>query len=105
MRLSIIIPYYNTKNYTKELLDALAPQMTEEVECIVVDDGSDEKFATEHKWVKIIHKKNGGPASARNRGIDESKGEYIVFIDSDDMVPDYYVKKILEEIDRTVMWW
>ena len=101
MKLSIIIPYFNTAEYTKELLDALAPQMYPKVECFVIDDGSTIPFTTDHKWVKVIHKKNGGAASARNMGINESSGDYITFIDSDDMVPEYYVEKVLGEIETT----
>ncbi len=101
MRLSIIIPYYNTEKYTPELLNVLAPQITSEVECIVVDDGSLVPFSTPHHWVRIFRKPNGGAASARNMGIDVSAGEYLTFIDSDDMVPNYYVSKILSKIDET----
>ena len=101
MKLSIIIPYYNTEKYTPELLNALAPQITSEVECIVVDDGSLVPFSTPHHWVRIFRKPNGGAASARNMGIDGSTGEYLTFIDSDDMVPNYYVSKILSKIDET----
>lgn len=101
MRLSIVIPYYNAEPYTSELLNVLAPQMQEDMECIVIDDGSNPKFTTDHEWVKVIRKKNGGAASARNKGLDIAKGEYICFIDSDDLVPEYYVEKILEEIERS----
>ena len=100
MKLSIIIPYYNTKQYTDELLDHLKPQINDDVEVILVDDGSKEPYKTKHKWCKVIHKKNGGCASARNVGIENSSGEYITFFDSDDLVPNYYVKKIFEKIDE-----
>lgn len=101
MRLSIIIPYYNAEPYTSELLDVLANQMTSNVECLVIDDGSTVPFTTSYEWVKIIRKDNGGPASARNKGIELTTGEYISFIDADDMVSDCYVEKIIQEIDRT----
>ena len=98
MKLSIIIPYYNTKVFTDEILDTLAPQIVKDVEVIVVDDGSPVPYKTEHKWCKVIRKKNGGACTARNLGIERSKGEYIAFIDSDDNVPPYYVAKILEKL-------
>ena len=96
MKLSIIIPYYNAKEYTDELLDVLAPQMTDETECLLVDDGSDKPFKTKYEWCKVFRKENGGCSTARNVGLDNATGEYIAFVDADDLVPDYYVKKILE---------
>lgn len=96
MKLSIVIPYYNAEPYTSELLDVLAPQIREDVEVILVDDGSTKPFKTSHKWCRVIRKKNGGVATARNRGIKEAKGTYISFIDADDLVAGNYVKSILK---------
>ena len=86
-KLSIIIPYYNGGEYTKALLDCLAPQVTKDVEVILVDDGSKEPFKTTEKWLKVIRKENGGVSSARNAGIDKATGEYITFVDHDDLLP------------------
>lgn len=96
MKLSIIIPYYNAKEYTDELLDVLAPQITDEVECLLIDDGSEKPFKTKYKWCKVFRKENGGCATARNVGLNNASGEYISFIDADDLVPDYFVRKLLE---------
>lgn len=96
MKLSIIIPYYNAKEYTDELLKVLAPQITDEVECLLVDDGSDKPFKTKYKWCKVFRKENGGCATARNVGLDNATGEYISFIDADDLVPNYFIRKLLE---------
>lgn len=96
--LSIVIPYYNLKKYLDELLDCLAPQITDDIEIIVVDDGSEETYKTNYKWVKIIRQKNSGVSSARNKGIDNAVGEYIAFIDSDDLVSDKYIPSILDKI-------
>ena len=101
MRLSIIIPYYNTLSYTNELLKVLDPQITDDVECVLIDDGSTVPFKSEYDWLTVIRKENGGPATARNAGINNSSGEYIAFIDSDDLVAEYYVKKILQKIAET----
>lgn len=98
-KLSIIIPYFNTKVYTDELLASLEHQLTPEVEVIVVDDGSPSPFSTIFKWCKVIRKDNGGPASARNLGIENSTGKYIVFIDSDDLVAPHYIKSIMRKIE------
>ena len=101
IELSIIIPYYNAEPYTSELLDVLAPQVavySDRVEVIVVDDGSRPEFNTKHDFVKIIRKENGGTASARNRGLEEAAGAYIQFIDADDLVPGYFIEKLLHKI-------
>ena len=74
--------------------------MAEGVEVIVVDDGSTKPITTDYPWCTVIRKKNGGSGSARNKGLSASKGEYIAFIDADDLVADYYIDKILEEIKR-----
>lgn len=101
IKLSIIIPYYNAEPYTGQLLDCLAPQMTDEVEVIVVDDGSKEAFKTSYEWARVIHKDNGGCASARNVGLEVAAGSYIQFIDADDLVPDYFIKKLLMKISES----
>ena len=98
IKLSIIIPYFNAEPYTSELLDALNAQMTEEVEVIIVDDGSSEPFKTDYSWATVIRKKNGGCATARNVGLNKASGEYVSFIDADDMVPISYVNTILQKI-------
>lgn len=98
MKLSIIIPYYNSKTYTDELLAVLDKQMTDDVEVIVVDDGSPKAYKTAYPWCKVIRKKNGGCATARNRGLKAATGEYIQFIDSDDLVPEYFIDELLKKI-------
>lgn len=101
IELSIIIPYYNAEPYTSELLDVLAPQIDERVEVIVVDDGSRIPFSSKYNWVQVIHKDNGGCASARNVGLEKAAGAYIQFIDADDLAPDYFVEKLLAKIYST----
>lgn len=97
IRLSIVIPAYNSEPYLSKLLDCLAPQITDEVEVIVIDDGSRQQVKTDHKWCKVIRQKNMGCSSARNKGIDKAKGQYISFIDSDDLVSKDFIVKILEK--------
>ena len=97
IRLSIIIPYYNAEPYTSELLKVLAPQITEEVEVILVDDGSKKPFRTDQPFVKVIRQQNRGCSHARNVGIDKAKGDYISFIDADDLVSRFFVSKVLEK--------
>ena len=96
MQLSIITPYYKTLEYTLKLSKVLEPQLTDDIEWIIIDDGCNEKKLDNLK-AKVIHlKENSGTASKpRNVGLDIAKGEYIAFIDSDDIVMNNYVKKIL----------
>ena len=98
MILSIIIPYYNAKVYTDELLHALSGQIVKDVEVVLVDDGSDEPYTTDYEWVRVIRQKNGGASAARNTGLDNAQGEYIAFIDADDMVSERYIERILDKI-------
>lgn len=98
MILSIIIPYYNAKVYTDELLNELSGQITKDVEVILVDDGSDEPYTTDLEWVKVIRQKNGGASKARNTGLDNAAGDYIAFIDADDMVSERYIERIMDKI-------
>ncbi|MBI5376217.1 MAG: glycosyltransferase [Candidatus Schekmanbacteria bacterium] len=87
MKISIIIPAYNAEKTIGECLKALLDQTygRESYEVIVVDDGSTDKTAgiAESLGAKVIRQKNAGPAAARNRGVDEAKGDIILFTDSD----------------------
>lgn len=103
MKLSIVIPCYNGEPYIFELLDCLAPQITNDVEVLLVDDGSDIPVKTSYKWVKVIRQENQGLSHSRNVGIESTKGEYISFIDADDLVSPTYVKDILDRIPFDIL--
>lgn len=107
MKLSIIIPFYNVHPYTDELLDCLLPQLTPDVEVIVVDDGSAIPYHTDYEWVKLIRQDNSGVSHARNVGLEASCGEYISFIDADDLVAPDYVQRIMSKMpfDHLEMSW
>lgn len=101
VKLSIIIPYYETFDYAERILKELILQKTDNVEIIVVDDGCNETRLDKYKEVNIIHlKQNGGVSKARNTGIENAKGQYIAFIDSDDMITMDYVSQLLNIIDE-----
>ena len=93
-KVSVIVPVYNTKQYLVRCLDALVGQTLEEIEIVIVNDGSTddspqilEEYAKKcPDKVRVLHKENGGQATARNLGIRECTGEYIGFADSDDYV-------------------
>ena len=98
MQLSIITPYYNRLKEINKLASVLEPQLTEEVEWIIIDDGCNEKMLDSLK-AKVIHleENSGGASIPRNKGLDIAQGKYIAFIDSDDLVKFDYVKKILDK--------
>ena len=89
MKLSIIIPAYNAEAYLPQCLDSILAQKHQGCEVIVVDDGSTDGTAAlleRYPDVKVVHQENQGMSTARNRGLDEARGEYILFVDSDDML-------------------
>lgn len=98
MKLSIIIPAHNNTVYLKPLLDKLMKQKTDEVEVIVVEDGSTEdmSFIDNYDVVSIHHKERKLPSGARNIGLDIAKGEYIAFLDSDDDIVDDFIETHLK---------
>lgn len=99
MRLSIIIPYFNTEIYTDELLAQLEKQGNKDTEIILVDDGSDTPYEPYQNFVKVFRQTNKGVSAARNLGLKKAKGDYIVFIDSDDLVTDDYIAQIFHAIE------
>ena len=93
--LSFIVPMYNVSKYIEDCLNSLVCQNIDKelYEIILVDDGSSDntveiakKYQEKYSNIKLIEKENGGVSSARNRGIEESSGEYIWFVDSDDFI-------------------
>lgn len=104
IKLSIIIPYYDTLEYIRNLLVMLKKQMTNEIQIIVVDDGCNEKELDRFGKgnITIIHlpQNSGGASKPRNIGLKYAIGKYITFIDSDDMISDTYISKILKAIEK-----
>lgn len=99
IKLSIIIPYYDTYNYTIKLLRELQIQVTDEVEVILVDDGCNETRFDQFKEFNIIHVDHVGASAAWNVGIRAATGKFIGFIDSDDMIMMNYIEELIHAID------
>ena len=98
MKLSVIIPVYNTEKYLEQCIESVINQKNKDLEIILVDDGSQDSssiicdnYASNYPFIHSIHIKNSGPATAKNVGYLQAKGEYISFIDSDDeLMPNMY---------------
>ncbi|MDE6273183.1 MAG: glycosyltransferase [Muribaculaceae bacterium] len=108
MRLSIIIPVYNTAQYLEECITSLFNQGLNEdaFEILMIDDGSKDnslevanQLASLHRNIRVFHQENHGQAVARNLGIDEAKGKYLMFVDSDDYLQPDKVSKLLNIVD------
>ena len=100
IKLSIIIPYYETYKFTLQLLKELRIQKTDEVEVILVDDGCNETRFDEFTEFTIIHNEHVGASAAWNIGIRQATGKYIGFIDSDDMIMMNYIETLIDAIDH-----
>ncbi|WP_286064950.1 glycosyltransferase family 2 protein [Faecalibaculum rodentium] len=107
MKISVIIPVYNSESTIERLLDCLHEQKFKEFETLLIDDGStDSSFRVCNEYSKslglggkkVIKKVNGGPGSARNCGLDHSGGDYICFIDADDIIFPSYLDELFSEI-------
>ena len=117
MILSFIIPVYNTEKYIGECLDSLLAQniSKQEYEIICVNDGSTDgslailrNYEAQHQNVRVVDQPNGGVCVARNNGLDAAKGEYIWFIDADDLLlsnclGDIYSSIITKKYDRIIV--
>lgn len=100
---SVIVPVYNVENYINKCIESIAGQTYKNLEICLVDDGSTDssgeycdKWAKNDSRIKVAHQKNLGVSAARNKGLEISNGEWIVFIDSDDYVESTYIETLLE---------
>ena len=91
--ISVIVPVYNTEKYLDRCIQSVLAQTYTDFELLLVDDGSTDssgaicdKYAEKDFRVRVFHKKNGGSSSARNMGLDNARGEWIAFVDSDDWI-------------------
>ncbi len=93
MNISVVIPVYNVQKYLNKCIDSVLAQDFDNFEIILVDDGSTDnsgnlcdEYAAKHSCISVIHQENKGLGGARNTGIDAAKGDYILFLDSDDTI-------------------
>ncbi len=103
-KVSVIIPTYNRESVVCDAIDSVLSQTLEDLEVIVIDDGSIDATksvidALDDPRVSYYFKSNGGPASARNLGLSKVTGEYIAFLDSDDLWPINYLEAMIEKLE------
>lgn len=98
-KISIILPVYNVEKYIRNCIESLIQQFPFDGEIILVDDGGKDscgdicdEYASQYDFISVIHKENGGLATARNAGLELAKGAYVAFIDPDDWVEKDYLK-------------
>lgn len=104
-KVSVIIPAYNAEKYLKECLNSVLNQTYKNVELIVINDGSTdrtkdilEEYTSIHCNMRVIHTENGGVSAARNIGLEHATGEYIMFLDSDDLLVSNAIEILLSDL-------
>lgn len=109
--ISIIIPIYNLEKYISKCLDSIVSQMSEEVEIILINDGSIDKseeicknYCQKYQQIKYFYQPNAGVSVARNNGLEKASGKYILFVDGDDWILDGTLQNVLKMIkqDHTI---
>ncbi|MBQ2890573.1 MAG: glycosyltransferase [Clostridia bacterium] len=105
MLISIIIPVYNAEDYIEECVKSVLSQTYKDIELLLINDGSTDKtgemldlFPEKDERVRVFHKENGGTHTARNLGLDNAKGEYVMFMDPDDWLSLDTVERLAEKI-------
>lgn len=106
---SVIIPVYNAERYLRQCLDSIISQTFTDWEMILVNDGSRDEslsicqeYAQKDNRICVIAKPNGGPSSARNRGLEVANGEYVYFMDADDWIEDSFLERFLNRNDNNL---
>ena len=104
---SIIIPVYNAKTHLEACVQSILDQSYKHFELLLINDGSSDgsselcdELSQKSEKIRVIHKENGGVSSARNAGLDVARGDYVVFVDSDDVISNNYLEAFIESSDK-----
>lgn len=107
--ITVIVPVYNVELYLRRCMNSILGQTYSDLEVILVDDGSKDdsgkicdEFATKDCRVRVIHQDNAGAGAARNNGISQAKGEYVVFVDADDYIESHYFELLSKHTEDVV---
>lgn len=100
---SVVVPVYNASKTIDRCVNSILDQTYRNLDIILVDDGSTDdsktrcdSFSFQDERIRVIHQENGGPSAARNTGIEKAKGDFIVFVDCDDYIPEKYIEDMIE---------
>ncbi len=107
--ISIIVPVYNTARYVHACIDSVLTQSFSNLELLLVDDGSTDgsgdicdECSGHDERIRVFHQENSGVSSARNKGLEEARGEWLFFLDSDDLLPDRALEVLMAQADSTI---
>ncbi|MFL5844410.1 MAG: CDP-glycerol glycerophosphotransferase family protein [Solirubrobacteraceae bacterium] len=107
-RISVVVPVYNVEEYLRECLDSVAAQSFKDLEIVMVDDGSTdgsvaicEEYAARDERFTLVRQPNGGLGNARNTGARHATGEFLNFLDSDDVLPKHALRTLVRSLDKT----
>ena len=102
-QISVIVPVYNVEKYLSRCIESILSQTFTDFELLLIDDGSTDRsgeicdeYAKKDTRIRVFHKENSGVSAARNLGLDNAKGEWISFVDSDDWVENDYLEKLIQ---------
>lgn len=105
--ISVIVPVYKVEAYLGPCVESVIAQTYRNLEIILIDDGSPDRcpemcdaWAQKDSRIKVIHKENGGVSLARNVGLDAATGDYVMFVDSDDLIVSNIVETLLDSCQR-----
>ena len=103
VKVSVIVPVYNVEKYLNCCLDSILTQSFTDFELLLIDDGSTDSsgkicddYAKRDSRIRVFHKENGGVSAARNLGLDNARGEWIAFVDSDDSISECFLKNMIK---------
>ena len=103
--ISVIVPVYNVEKYLRQCLTSLVNQTYKNIEVVMVDDGSKDssglicdEYAINYQNFSVVHKKNAGLGMARNTGLDNIKGKYVFFLDSDDYIDNNFIEVLYKNL-------
>ena len=106
-KITVIIPVYNAESTLRRCLDSILIQTFTDFECILIDDGSKDRsgeicdeYARKDSRIKVFHKENGGVSSARNVGLDNARGEWVTFVDSDDWTGERLLSNLISHTNN-----